>query len=97
MTEAGDWHREDIKAAIRKTGITMEALAIQHGYERSSVRKALYRPSTPVEALIARHLRTTASAIWPSRYDAHGNPLSRSKNDPNDRKAGSPRQSRSAA
>lgn len=70
-----DWHPEDVKAAIRKTGLSCERLSVGLGYGMSSVGIALRRPWPKLEALIARHLGRDAWAIWPSRYDEHGNPL----------------------
>ncbi len=75
MQTSADWHPEDIKAAIRKTGTTMEALGLSAGFSRVVVGIALRRPIPRVEALIARHLGVSPQTIWPSRYDADGNPL----------------------
>lgn len=74
--DSADWHRETIKAEIRKTGITLSALAVQHGYEASAVRVALGRPWPAVEKIVADRLRKLPQAIWPSRYDGHGRPRS---------------------
>lgn len=70
-----DVDREDIKAMIRKTGITCEALGLANGYHRSAVRCALMRPWPAVEAIIAKHLGRHPSLLWPSRYDIVGLPL----------------------
>jgi Ner family transcriptional regulator len=76
MAQPGqDWHREDIKAAVRRTGLSMEALARRHGLARSSCAFTLIRPWPRVQAIIADHLGITPQVIWPSRYDAEGNPL----------------------
>ena len=75
MAQQPDWHAEDIKSAIRKSGQTCEGLAVQSGYERSAVRVALRRSWPKVEQIIARHLRLSPWDIWPSRYDANGRPL----------------------
>jgi len=72
-----DVDREDIKAAIRKTGITCEALALEHGFCRSAVRVALMRSWPAVEAVIARHIGRRPQDLWPSRYDTAGLPLRR--------------------
>lgn len=74
MPAPPDWHPEDIKAAIRKTGITLEALGRTAGFSASVVTIALRRPIPRVEALIARHLGVQPQQIWPSRYDEQGNP-----------------------
>ncbi len=70
-----DWHREDIKAAVRKTGITLRKLAQEAGFSTWAVSRALDGPWPTMEAIIARRLRLHPSVIWPSRYDATGAPL----------------------
>lgn len=72
--DSADWHRETIKAEIRKTGTTLSALAERHGYEESAVRVALGRPWPAVEKIVADLLGRHPKAIWPSRYDAEGRP-----------------------
>lgn len=96
-----DWHVEDIKAAIRKTGATTVSLSLQHGYSRTAVRVAFLKAWPAVEAIIAAHLGHPPQAIWPSRYDASGTPLrglnSRPKNKPSALAAVPHRISRGAA
>ena len=70
-----NWHPEDVKAAVRKTGTSLTALALAHGLSESAVRRALIRPWPRVEAVIAAHLGRQPQDIWPSRYDARGRPL----------------------
>lgn len=72
---AQDWHPEDVKAAVRKTGTSLTALALANGLSESAVRRTLICPWPKVQALIARHLRLKPQDIWPSRYDARGRPL----------------------
>ncbi len=67
-----DWHREQVKAAIRMKGITLTELATNHGYEASAVRKTLSRPWPVVEKIIADLLGMRPQDIWPSRYHADG-------------------------
>lgn len=74
-----DQHPEDVKAAIRKRGQSLAALAEEHGYHHSACGRALRHPWPAVEAIIARALGEAPQAIWPSRYDAQGRPLSRPK------------------
>ncbi|GGG30745.1 hypothetical protein GCM10010964_18330 [Caldovatus sediminis] len=74
-TEPTDWHPEDIKAAVRKTGVTLTALAQRHGLAGSAVRVTLIKPWPRVEAIVAAHLGRRPQDIWPSRYDASGQPL----------------------
>ena len=72
---ADDWHPEDIKAAIRKTGVTLAALSRQHGLCPNAARRTLACPWPRVQAIIAQHLKTKPQLIWPSRYDRRGRPL----------------------
>ena len=74
-----DQHPEDVKAAIRKLGKSLAALAQEHGYHHSACGRALRRPWPAVEAIIAATIGEPPQAIWPSRYDAQGRPLSRPK------------------
>lgn len=71
-----DWHPEDIKAAIRKKGISLAELARRHGVLPRALPVALTRPHSPGEAAIADYLSVPAHLIWPSRYDRRGRRLS---------------------
>lgn len=64
-----DWHKEDIKAALRKKGTNMNDLARQHGYRNySAIRQALQHAYPKVERIIAAALGVPPETIWPSRY-----------------------------
>lgn len=65
-------HREDIKAAIRKSGTTLKAISLAGGLSESACRKALDVPSPRAEALIAARLKKPLHVIWPDRYDKRG-------------------------
>ncbi|MGE4321783.1 MAG: helix-turn-helix domain-containing protein [Sphingobium sp.] len=68
-----DMHPEDIKAAIRKRGRTITALAEAHGLPKQVVSMAISaRVSARAEAVIADFIDVPPQAIWPSRYDADG-------------------------
>lgn len=67
-----DWHREDIKAAIRKSGWTLTALALAHDLPECSVRYALRYPHFDGEMAIAECLALSPRHLWPSRFDVHG-------------------------
>jgi len=68
------WHPEDVKAAIRKKGITLTELSLRNGFSECYLRQALIRPLLDGEKIIARFLKTPAHEIWPDRYDADGTP-----------------------
>ena len=64
-----DWHREDIKAALRKRGITMAELARRAGYSTAnSLRTVFDRKWPKAQRIVAAALDITPQEIWPSRY-----------------------------
>lgn len=68
-----DWHPADVIASLRKRGITLRALAVQHGLKDSSSMSAALVRSLPVnEKRIADALDIHPMVIWPSRYEADG-------------------------
>lgn len=74
-TLLSDWHPADVRAEIVKSGTTLSRLSREHGYDESAVGKAMRQPWPAVERIIAARLRVAPAAIWPTRYDRHGNPL----------------------
>lgn len=74
-----DWHPADILAALKKRGRTLTSLSRAHGYHPTAAGKALKRSWPALEAIIAGELELSPQAIWPSRYDANGEPLPRMK------------------
>lgn len=74
--ERNDWHRTDIKGALEKAGYSLRQLSLQHGYAPGSLKAALDTPWPGAEQIIARAIGVAPSQIWPSRYDADGNPKS---------------------
>ena len=68
-----DWHPADVIAALRKRGITLRALAVQHGLKDSSGMSVALVRSLPVnEKRIADALGLHPKEIWPSRYNEDG-------------------------
>lgn len=66
---AYDWHREDIKAALRKKGWSLRQLSLHHGYKsESSLKNALDKPWLKAERIIADAIGIPAELIWPERY-----------------------------
>lgn len=63
-----DMHPEDIKAEIRKRGLTFRKLSLQAGYSKDSLKSVLRTPCKPYQQVIANALGTTPEEIWPSRY-----------------------------
>lgn len=67
-----DWHPEDIKAEVRKRGLSLAQLARRHGMPAQRIRHALVVPRADAERAIARFLDVPPKVIWPSRYCANG-------------------------
>ena len=70
MTKSQDWHPEDIKAAIRKRGITTSQLSRSNGLAESTLRNVFRHHWPKGEKIIAEFLGLTPRDIWPSRYEA---------------------------
>ncbi len=71
-----DWHKADVIAAVRKTGTNLQRLSIKHGFNATTLHKAVHTPAPSYERIIADHLGTQPHLIWPSRYRADGTPKS---------------------
>ena len=86
LLPSGDWHPEEIKAAVRMSGSDYEQLANASGLPRGVVRVAAKRPHFEGERVIAAFLGVRPSEIWPSRFRADGsripNVRNRSKSTP---------------
>ena len=72
MPKPKGWHKEDIKAAIRKRGTTLVELSLANGLVRDACSLALIRPYFTAEMVIAEFLGVSPRQIWPQRYDADG-------------------------
>lgn len=72
---SADWHPEDIKAAIRKTGTTISDLSRAAGFSEGAAKRALLISWPRMEAAIAARLGRRPREIWPSRYSPDGRPL----------------------
>lgn len=68
-----DMHPEDIKAAIRKQGITLAELASRADVSKQAVSAAIDRRSSErIDLIIADFIGLKPHQIWPSRYNAKG-------------------------
>lgn len=59
---------ELIKAAVRMSGITLTALALERGLSESACRNALRKRSGRADEAIANQIGKPLEEIWPSRY-----------------------------
>lgn len=63
-----DWHREEIKCAIRLKGYSFAALSRAHGLAGGTLANALTRPWPKGEQIIAHAIGIKPEQIWPTRY-----------------------------
>lgn len=69
-------HREDIKAALKKAGVTPSTLSRDNEYSRNAVSDTINGRWWPsVEKIIADALDKEAYQIWPERYNDYGQPV----------------------
>lgn len=71
-TQKTGWHKEDIKAEIRKRGETLTSLAKKNGLGSSCVRAAMVRPYTAAERVVAAFLGKPLHELWPDRWTPDG-------------------------
>ena len=64
----GSWHPEDVKSAIRKTGVSLSELCEQMGIDHRSASKALAEPYTKGELAIAEYLNIPVQLLFPTRW-----------------------------
>ncbi|MCJ8303317.1 helix-turn-helix transcriptional regulator [Shewanella sp.] len=64
-----DMHRLDIVCSLHKKGITIKSLSLGAGLAAGTLSKALDRPWTKGERIIATALDMKPQDIWPTRYE----------------------------
>ena len=71
---SGDWHPEEIKAAVRMSGrgMSLQKLARASGLHPRACHRALRMPHYLGELAVAQQLGLTPADIWPSRHEADG-------------------------
>jgi Ner family transcriptional regulator len=63
-----DWHAEDIKAAVRKRGITLSQLSRDAGLKPDTLRNVFRYHWPKGELIVAAAIGVEPATIWPSRY-----------------------------
>jgi Ner family transcriptional regulator len=71
-----DWHWADVLAGLRKRGWSLRQVGLDCGYaDGNALGEVARRPWPKGEKIIAAYLgKDHPKEIWPSRYDAEGNP-----------------------
>lgn len=77
--ERADWHPADVLAALKKRGLSLAGLSVANGYHPTAAGKALKQQWPAMERLLAEALGLVPQEIWPSRYDAEGRPITRTR------------------
>ena len=73
-------HPEDIKAAVRKTGVTLSSLGSRSDVSSSGIRAAVWRPVPSANRVIAAYLGKSLNDIWPEWFAPDGTRLYLKKN-----------------
>lgn len=80
-TRAGNWHPQEIKAAVWMLGSTFEGLAKASGLAIDACATAAKRPHFDGEFALAEFLGLSPREIWPSRFRADGTRIPRRRPD----------------
>lgn len=73
MRQEAGWHREDIKAAVRKRGKTLCQLSLESGLSISATRKTFFYAVPRADRAISAFIEVPLHELWPDRYDEQGN------------------------
>lgn|SRR5690606_35629569 len=65
-------HPEDVKARVRKKGITLTALGELYGLSGATTRMAVHRPQPSGNIAIAHFLGQHVNDIWPEWFNRDG-------------------------
>lgn len=84
------WHREDIKAAVRKRGGTLRGLALQHGLEPTTMSRSFRVRMPTYNGIVAAYLGVSTGELWPRWYRRDGTPRSPARPDALTRRARRP-------
>jgi Ner family transcriptional regulator len=78
QTAPQGWHREDIRAELRKKHGTLSGLSVRWGLHPCTIAVALGTPGiAAVERRIAAELGLSPHTLWPDRWTPEGVPLPR--------------------
>lgn len=66
------WHREDIKAEVRKRSSTLRAVSMAAGYSANTCTVALIKPMPGPQKAISDFIGEPLHVLWPKWYNANG-------------------------
>lgn len=76
MTHPVPWHPQDIVAAVRKKGSSLQKLGREHGFSRETFNRATKEQFPRAHQVIADFIGVPRQNIWPQFYDKAGSPRS---------------------
>lgn len=68
MSSSLPWHPEDIKAAIKKTGVTLRDLANRNGSSPAVLSSCMRQPLPTGNRIISEYLGVPLHVLWPHWY-----------------------------
>jgi len=72
---AEPWHPQDIIAAVRKKGTSLQRLALEHGFSRVTFNMAATKKFPNAHNIIAAVIGVPRQEIWPQFYGPSGKSL----------------------
>ncbi len=75
------WHPQDIMAAVRKRGSSLQRLARENNFSRNAFNRALKERFPNAHTIIADFLGVSRGELWPAWYRKDGTPRLRSRAD----------------
>lgn len=75
MSDKG-WHPQEIIAAVRKKGSSLQRLGLEHGFSRITFNRAAKERFPRAHQVIADFLGVPRQKIWPQFYHSNGEPRS---------------------
>lgn len=75
MKARTDWPWWKVKAELARRSLSLSAIALANGWNRSAVSQLPRKPIPNIQEAIARALGLRASFIWPTRYERDGTPI----------------------
>lgn len=66
------WHKEDIKAAVYKSGTNLRDLSVASGFTPSLLSQSLSSPIPVANKVIADRVGSTVHELWPQWFYPNG-------------------------
>ncbi len=77
--EPKGFHREDIKAMVRKRGSTLRRISLEAGLYKEAASFCLVNPLIRANRAVSEFLQIPLHVLWPEWFDAQGRRIRRSR------------------